>query len=273
MNTFLKSVNTQENQKTAVFTGEGAYHGSSNKEPERIPVLGEKITFPEMKIEFANICHIKDVLRVPSQEEIQNDGVVFVWSSFEEAKREAGPVTKNVLLQMEPHLKHNKKYIYVDSKIQFFRQNDLPVDSKLWHVDGSIAVRGEQAWNAGYMLLHDLKSKITSGVVDNYLAYQSSHHCATQWAIDAVTLSIPERIPSFDLLDTLVQRANPRVRSQPAGSIIRFTDNSLHRAVPASDDGWRLWVRCIETDREVKLNSNIINCYGTVFRTVGIHYK
>jgi hypothetical protein len=266
MSTFLKSVKTKENQKTAVFTGEGAYHGSSNKNPEKVPTLGEKFAFPEMQMLFTNDCHIKDILRGPTQEEVQNDGVVFVWSPFEEAKQEAGPLTKQVLLRMEPHLKHDKKFIYVDSKIQFFHKNDLPVDSKLWHVDGSISIRGEQAWQAGYTLLHDLKSKVLSGVTNSYLAYQSSHHCATQWVVDPITVSIPECIPSFDILDELVQKQNPTFRSQPAGSIIQFTDNCLHRAVPASEDGWRLWIRCVETDREIKINSSIINCYGTVFK-------
>lgn len=265
--TYLKSQRSEAAQKVAVFSGEGAYHGSSNKEPEKTPTLGEKVVFPDISVGFANVCDIKKILTVPSQEEIQNDGVVFVWSLFEEAKREAGPVTKNVLLEMEPHLKGDKKYVYVDSKIQYFRKNDLPVDSKLWHVDGSIPIRGEQAWKMGYTLLHDLKSKISSGVVDRYLAYQSSVHCATQWVTGSIALDLPECIPSFDILDQAVERLNPRRMSQPAGSIVGFTDNSLHRAVQASSDGWRLWIRCVETDREIKLSSSIVECYGTVFRT------
>lgn len=264
--TFLKSHKSEITQKIAAFTGEGAYHGSSNKEPEKTPILGEKVNFPEMYVKFDNICDIKETLRPPSQEEIQNDGVVFVWSPFDEAKREAGPLTKSILQRMECHLKGDKKYIYVDSKIQYFRRGYLPVDSKLWHVDGSIPVRGEQAWKMGYTFLHDIKSKILSGVTDRYLAYQSSLHCATQWITDAVAFVMPECIPSFDLLDHLVQEVNPKYMSQPAGSIISFTDNSLHRAVQANDDGWRLWIRCVETDREIKLNSSIIECYGTVFR-------
>jgi hypothetical protein len=28
-----------------------------------------------------------------------------------------------------------------------------------------------------------------------------------------------------------------------------------------------LWIRVLETDKEVKLNHNIIECYNTVFRT------
>jgi hypothetical protein len=27
-----------------------------------------------------------------------------------------------------------------------------------------------------------------------------------------------------------------------------------------------LWIRCVETDREVQLDTSIIECYGTVFR-------
>lgn len=262
--TFLKSQKSEAAQKVAIFSGEGAYHGSSNKEPEKTPILGEKKIFPNIDITFANVCDIKNLLRVPTQEEIQNDGVVFVWSPFEEAKREAGPLSKSILLEMESHLKGDKKYIYVDSKIQYFRKNDLPVDSKLWHVDGSIPIRGEQAWKMGYTFLHDLKAKTQP--VDTYLAYQSSTHCATQWIKEKMTLTLPECISSFDILDQMVQEMNAECMSQPAGSIVSFTDNSLHRAVQASSDGWRLWIRCVETDREIKVNSSIIECYGTVFR-------
>ncbi len=31
--------------------------------------------------------------------------------------------------------------------------------------------------------------------------------------------------------------------------------------------GWRLWIRCVETDREVRLETSIVECYNTVFRT------
>lgn len=266
MNSILKTISTETNQKTAIFTGEGAYHGSSNKEPDNTPILNSKKIFPDFQMNFLNLCEIKKILSTPSQEEIRQDGVVFVWSPFEEAIKEAGPLTKKVLQEMEPYLKGNKKYIYIDSKIQYFRINDLPVDSKLWHVDGSLPIRGERAWNMGYTLLHDIKGKVDSGITDNYLAYQSSTHCATQWVTDAMTLSMPECISTFDILDKLVREADPCCMSQPAASIVHFTDNSLHRAVPASADGWRLWIRCVETDREVKLNSSIINCYGTVFK-------
>jgi hypothetical protein len=267
MNTFLKQERTEASQKTAVFTGEGAYHGSSNKEPEKMPALGEKKRFPLFRAFFRNLCEVKKVLDIPSQKEIQEDGVTFVWATFEEAKREAGPLTKKVLLEMESHLRGDKKFTYVDSKIQFFHKGDLPVDSKLWHVDGTTAIRGDRAWQAGYTLLHDMTAKMKAGITDHYLAYQSSEHCATQWVVEGVELDLPECIPSFDELDQLVRLGDPIRISQPPSSIVHFTDNSLHRAVPASGDGWRLWIRVVETDKEVKLNSNIIECYGTVFKS------
>ena len=81
-----------------------------------------------------------------------------------------------------------------------------------------------------------------------------------------LTLSLPEVIPNFDGLDAVVRAANPRVLAQPASSIVRFDGLSLHRAVRASAARWRLWVRCVETDRVAHLNPSMIGCYGTVFR-------
>jgi hypothetical protein len=267
MNNSINLTRTEDSQKTASFTGEGAYHGSSNKEPEQTPVLAERIEFVKYKAYFNNHCDVKKILPVPSQEEIKDDGVTFVWCPFDDAKKEAGPLTQKVLLEMEPYLLRDKKFIYVDSKIQFFHKGDLPVDSKLWHVDGTSVIRGQHAYDMGYTLLHNMRDKEFSGIMDRYLAYQSSTHCATEWATNVVSVIIPELIPSFDLLDERVKEAKPRIMAQPAASIVAFTDNSLHRAVPATEDGWRLWIRVLETDKEVKLNRNIIECYNTVFRT------
>jgi hypothetical protein len=268
MKTFIKFNRTLDNQKTANFTGEGAYHGSSNKAPEQTPVLGEKKAFSNYNALFKNCCEVKKTLAIPTQEAIQADGVTFVWALFDEAIKEAGPLSKVILQEMEPYLKRDKRFIYVDSKIQYFGKGDLPVDSKIWHVDGTVAIRGEAANNWGYTLLHDLRAKEKAGIEDHYLAYQSSEHCATEWVKDPLTLSLPEYIPTFDLMDELVIAANPKSMSQPSASIVHFTDNSLHRAVPASGEGWRLWIRVLETDKEIKLSTNVVECYGTVFKNI-----
>ncbi len=284
MNTFLKSVRTEENQKTAEFTGEGAYHGSTKPKirdlsiPEEIPeVIPSTLIdywkrkdpkFQDFLATFVNLYQVKKVLPEPSQDEIKDDGVTFVWSPFEEAKREAGPLTKKVLEEMENHLERKKKFVYIDSKIQFFHKGDLAVDSKLWHVDGTIAVRDQRAADLGYNILHDMRARILDFDQDppKYLAYQSSQHCATQFINRPLSFRLPACIPNFNILDDIVREIDPPVVSQPAGSIVSFNGLSLHRAVPATADGWRLWIRCTETDREIKLNSAIINCYGTVFK-------
>jgi len=95
-----------------------------------------------------------------------------------------------------------------------------------------------------------------------YLAYQSSTHCATEFATAVVSLRIPELIPNFDELDLQVRALDPPGEPQPASSIVAFDGLSLHRAVAARSAGWRLWIRCSETDHEVRL----VECYGTVFR-------
>lgn len=265
-------------QKIAAFTGEGAYHGSSKKRStpspqEEIPVflleyLNRKtISFREFEAKFPNRYEVKRLLGIPSQEEIENETATFCWTPLEQALQDAGPLTKRILQEMETLLERNKKFIYIDSKIQYFQAGDLPVDSKLWHIDGSITVRDPRIQQLGYTLLHDMKTRLLeSRVPDRYLAYQSSMHCATQFAVAPLTIKLPDCIPSFDPLDRIVRESDVVFQSQPAGSIVGFDGLSLHRAVPALYDGWRLWIRCLETDREVKIDSSILNCYGTVFR-------
>jgi hypothetical protein len=286
MNTSVKYERTHSSQKIATFTGEGAYHGSTKAANESIrpaPSVAEEAevtpsslndywrrkqsTFSEFQATFPNNYEVARQLRVPTQEEIQDDFVTFCWASMEDALQDAGPLTKSVLQEMVPLLEGRKKFVYIDSKIQYFQAHDLPVDSRAWHVDGTIVVRDQRARELGYNLLHDMKARLNlSTEPPKYLAYQSSVHCATQFATQAITLPLPDCIVNFDTLDRLVQAANPSSKAQPAGSIVRFDGRSLHRAVPATDSGWRLWIRCVETDREIKPNPTVINCYGTVFR-------
>lgn len=283
MNTFLKATKTETSQKTAAFTGEGAYHGSTKNTnapqapvaevAEFIPYTLQKYAdkklnnFGIFKAKFPNLYDIKSILPMPSQEEVRNDDVTFVWCPIDQAIKEAGLLTKSVLLEMEKHLEHKKKFVYIDSKIQYFQTGDLAVDSKLWHVDGTIAIKDQRAKDLGYSILHDMHARMT-GFADppTYMAYQSSLHCATQFVVEPMEVYLADCIPNFNVLDEIVSQNNPVVESQPAGSIVRFNGLSLHRAVPATADGWRLWIRCVETDREVKLNSSIIECYGTVFK-------
>jgi hypothetical protein len=279
-------------QKVARFTGEGAYHGSTKRRPLPGPSpqgapQGEPAPPPEMvptallrhlaegreaiaerDLTFANSFALREQLEVPSPEAVRNDGVTFCWCPFDDALREAGPVTRRVLEAMAPHLVGDKRRVYVDSKIQHFEAGDLPVDSRLWHLDGTTVVRDERARRLGLPLLHDLASRLAPGEAQppRYLAYLSAGHSATQFATAPLTVRLPELVPTFDLLDARVNEAGPRVASQAAGSIVAFDGCSLHRAVPATASGWRLWIRVVETDREVRIDGSILDCYDTVFR-------
>jgi len=291
MKTHLRASRTQATQVVVPFTGEGAYHGSTKprrdaapdvaKQPEPAAPPPEMLastldayaalgaeTIQSFDAVFPNRFETVGALGVPTQEEVRGDGVTFCWCPIDEAIPLAGPLTRRVLLEMQKHLGGAKRYVYVDAKIQYFEPGDVPVDSQHWHVDGSITARGAKVHGLGYDLLHDMKARLLGAAVPpQYLAYQSSEHCATMLAAEPVSVRLPDLIPNFDGLDASVRARDPRCVSQPAGAIVRFDGLSLHRAVAARDHGWRLWVRAIETDRKVQLNRSIIECYGTVFRT------
>lgn len=277
---------TAETQKVVPFTGEGAYHGSTKPRAASSPAPAPPPPVEEMRATtverytesgattiatfdatFPNLFDVRAVLPVPTQNEIRSDGATFVWTPFKQALAEAGPLTRRVLAAMEPHLVGTKRNIYVDSKIQYFDKGDVPVDSRHWHVDGSITARGPTVEKLGRHLLHDMRARQERPALQPVLlAYQSSDHCATQFVTEPLTVRLPELIANFDELDDLVRALDPAAVPQPTSSIVRFDGSSLHRAVAARDAGWRLWVRVMETDRTVLLNPSILECYGTVFR-------
>jgi hypothetical protein len=284
--TLLRREHTEATQKIAPFTGEGAYHGSTRRRaPSRAattlaPVVDEMVPatlrdYPldgsrpiaDFEATFSNVYAVERTLQIPSQEEVRDDGVVFCWCPLEDAIAEAGPLTGRVLEAMRELVVGDKRFVYVDSKIQYFEPGDVPVDSQHWHVDGSIVARGAAVEALGHRLLHDMKARLTSNrAPPRYLAYQSSDHCATLFLNEPLTLTMPELVPNFDGLDAAIRALDPPWVSQPPASIVRTDGLSLHRATAASGAGWRLWVRVVETDREVQLDTSIIDCYNTVFR-------
>lgn len=287
MQTWLRCPRSIEAQQIAPFTGEGAYHGSTRPSPSQppppplpmLPMVEEmrprtleadeaagKTAIDVFRAHFPSRAAVVGQLPEPSEEEVVADAVTFVWCPLQTALREAGPLTRRVLEAMQPHLTHTRRHIYIDTKIQRFQVGDLPVDSHIWHIDGSIVVRDARAQRRGFPLLHDMKARLEGERPPQYLAYLSSTCSATQFAAAPVTVPLPALIPRFDALDQEVRRSDPPVMVQPAGAIVRFDGLSLHRPRPARRDGWRLWIRCVETDREVHLTQPVIACYNTVFR-------
>lgn len=285
MTTFLRQPRASERQQVERFTGEGAYHGSTRPRPDpprdvpapppvdelrpaTLEAYGDRREIAEFEAVFPNHHTVLAQLPVPDQDAIAADGVTFCWCPLADALREAGPLTRHVLEVMSSNLAGGKRHVYIDSKIQYFEPGDVPVDSRHWHVDGTIVARDERVRRLGYALLHDMRARLQgSAAPPTYLSYQSSSHCATQFVAAPLTLPLPELIPNFDELDRRVRALDPPVLSQPPAAVVRFDGRSLHRAVAATRPGWRLWIRCVETDREVLPDASIIACYGKVYRT------
>jgi hypothetical protein len=286
--TFLERAHTRETQTVAPFTGEGAYHGSTKARPQAgmaprrepaddvvdemrattLDTLAPDDPIPEFDAHFPNRCELVEQLAVPSQAALAAERTTFCWCPLADALALASPVTHAVLTAMQRRLAGHKRFVYVDSKLQYFERGDVPVDSQHWHVDGSISVRGPRVEARGHGVMHDMLARHHAPALGPaYLSYQSSSHCATRFVAEPLTLRLPALLPNFDGLDRAVRERDPACLAQPAAAIVRFDGLSLHRACAAEHAGWRLWIRVVETDREVVLDRDIIACYGTVFRS------
>jgi hypothetical protein len=284
MSTWIARAHSIETQKVEPFTGEGAYHGSTKQKPpgevrplaetadEGRPTTLERYlahgatSIGTFEAQFDNRLDLVRQLDVPSQEQVRDDGVTFCWCPFEEAVRVAGPLTRSVLEGMRAGLTGRKRHVYVDSKIQYFEPGDLPVDSSLWHVDGSVAVRDRRVLGFHATVLHDMRASLERDAPPTYMAYQSSGNCRTGWLDRPLRLRIPELIPDFKAFDADVRALGLPEVAHPAGAILAYDGRSLHLATHATSPGWRLWLRCTETDVEIIPSAAIIDCYGTVFR-------
>jgi hypothetical protein len=284
MTTLLNNVHTIETQRVEDFTGEGAYHGSTKQKPPgpvrplNEIVSEERPTTLERYLEqnrtaissfgatFPNSLRLVTQLEIPSQDQVRDDGVTFCWCPFEEAFSLAGPLTRSVLTGMRSGLSGGKSNIYIDSKIQYFEPGDLPVDSCLRHIDGSIAVRDERVLGFGVSVLHDMRARLDHDNPPKYMAYQSSGHCATGFLDRPLRLVIPELIPDFNDFDARVRAMKVPEVEHTAGAILAYDGLTVHWATPATSAGWRLWIRCTETDVTITPSASIIDCYGTVFR-------
>ncbi len=264
------------------YTGEGAYHGSTNSkpqidlnpwgvsetEPSTVRRCISKRSQPES---FSGLFSRKyeevSQLQIPSQSDLSVENTNFAWKAFSQAQLESGPITQEVLSAIKPYLQQKKLYCYVDVKTQYFEKGDLAVDSNHFHIDGTVVVRGSYAERLGYPIVHDMRARFNrESIPPQYFAYQSSDHCPTCFVSKPIQLIVPELIPNFNEFDNIVRRNKPHLKNHPAGSIIHYDGQTIHAATPATKDGWRLWIRVIETDKKISASSEISQCYKSVYR-------
>lgn len=221
--------------------------------------------FPEFDAHFPNQMLVLDQLRVPSQDEIRREPLNLSWCPIDEAMEKMGPCGRSVVKAMMPHLQRKKRYAFVDLKLQYFKAGDSPVDSLHWHCDGTIWIEDERSAKLGYVMLHDMYARLNHPSPPTYLMYHTADFCATQFVAEPLTLRIPKCIPGFQEFDRLVNSKAPAIKATLPGQIVAFDGFSIHRAVPAKKDGWRLWIRVKETDHFTAAKASARE-YGAVFR-------
>ena len=182
------------------------------------------------------------------QDEIAGDDVTFCWCPIEEAIAEAGPLSRRVLLEMQGHLGRKKRFVYIDSKIQWFQAGDTPVDSRHWHVDGSIAVRDERVRALGHRLLHDMRAPGCRGHGAADLSGVSVVHALRDPVCDGEGVAGDARLdPDFD--DAAACRRWLPCESQPARLNCRRRSVPCTARSPPRPRASRLWIRQRERSR------------------------
>ncbi len=153
-----------------------------------------------------------------------------------------------ILNEVQNHLSNSKKYIFVNTKIQFLKTGFKPVDNLSWHVDGTIQVPSEICNSLGYNELHDMYARSILKEYPKYISFVTNTNCNTEYLCDPLSLKIPKCVSSFDEINEMVNKSEMKIISQPSCQIIKYDAFSLHRAIPSKCDGWRYWLRVIESN-------------------------
>lgn len=216
-------------------------------------------------MDFDNAMTRHEVLEPPTEAALMSEPT-YRAVEFNDVLRSCGDYTRYVLGRMEAHLKGNRRFTYVDSKIQYLRIGDAPVDSLYWHIDGCVYVPEKIVRRFGYVQLFDLYARSISSSNPTFLSFLTSADCATEYVRDPMRIEVPKCFEWYDVLDALVKAREPRTVSQTPCQVVSFGSKSLHRAVPAKKEGWRLWIRITETDCRQRTHEGVDN--NTVFSTI-----
>lgn len=161
-----------------------------------------------------------------------------------------GYFLESLLKEMEKHLIGDRLFVFVDVKVQYMKKGQYPSPDNMWHIDGGISLKTENS-----KLLYrsyDMFARDKLPVYPRFLSFISGDVSETEYMVTPRSLLVPRLMKSWILQtkeDFFVDNVEDKdIHTHKCNSIISYDAFTLHRAVPAKRDGWRLHVRIVETN-------------------------
>lgn len=182
-----------------------------------------------------NIETVGYVTPTASIESIENEPMLFS-ASIRFAQERGGPLTKSMLDIILPRLDEHKNYV-IDTKSVMLMPGMYP-SIPGWHCDG--VIRNDKFSQPDITKLKDTKHW-TGLVSSNPNGTSNTEFLTESWAIpceqDRVWGSVNDYLELMQKLKTLTAKD---------GEILEFTQPTLHRAMPTTNNGWRFFFRLSE---------------------------
>lgn len=161
-----------------------------------------------------------------------------------------GTFLHKVCLELSKKVKLNTKYLVVDSKVQFFKKGHIPIDHDCWHLDGTIQINRKLS-NLTFETA-DIGSRDILEKFPRFHSWISSNISSTEYMTKEFTVPVPRLLKNWRVFAEMLKSehdiSTDMYHKHSQGEIVSYDAFTLHRAVPAVEDGYRLWVRVAETN-------------------------
>lgn len=172
-----------------------------------------------------------------SARKIENEPMLFN-ADREFADRNGGPILKDLLIQVSPLIPRDAP-LSIDTRSHMLMRGWYPAIPGWHHDDVDRGENGQPDYDGDW--LHENRIMICVALD----ADDAPTGSLTEWVDEPVNLRwpLPDDEPVYRYWDQQIDQEGFRTHTYPSGTIIRFTQESLHRAVPAAGSGWRWFCR------------------------------
>lgn len=184
-------------------------------------------------------------------------------ASLQNALLFGGPVVK-WLLECCP-LVGDRPYTIVDTKVTLLLPGFIPAIPG-WHTDGVPRGFWKDPYDSGIPSMSAQVEATEQGEYPRFHTVIVGNPCLTEFVDVAVNLDLrhSEDTDLYKEVSLLINEGNYPTRSQPLGQWISWSWWNIHRAIPATQRGWRLQMRVAEMYRP-PLDSGFIRGQSQVY--------